>query len=71
MILTRLNLDFGLRQRDNPPENQAITATGGLAAGSFDSRRGRKFLMIQPSDSFVSTNVLAKELGDWFNIIRQ
>jgi hypothetical protein len=43
-ITTRLNLDFGILQRDNPHEIQAITTTGGLAAGSFDSRRGRKFL---------------------------
>lgn len=44
----RPNLDFGLGQRDNPTESQAITTPGGLAAGSFDTRRGRKFLWAHP-----------------------
>jgi len=48
-IMSRLNIDFVLRQRDNPRENQTITTTGGLAAVSFDSRRGRKFLGFAPT----------------------
>lgn len=42
VIMTRLNFDFVPRQRENPRENQAITTTRGLAAGSFDSRRGKE-----------------------------